>query len=155
MEYEIMSGDTIVAKVNEGGELDVVDQDLLPYRLERVPNFEEWAKTRLIDNSRQNSRTLRKLLGLVRLDVDHTIINNNLSSITDNYWVRIGGEDTEYKDIVFKDNPYFQTSLYGDFHDKYLEPAPPTPDLQEDRMVEYPSLLKCIKTYLMVPYLKL
>ena len=62
-DYYVMSGDTVVAKW-EDGELTVLNEALLPLYLKRVHNADMWLETRAIDSHRANSRLLKKALRL-------------------------------------------------------------------------------------------
>ena len=66
--YEILSGDTLVAVWNKNN-LSVVNEALLPLYLKKIQNADLWLETRAIDSHRANSRLLKKALRLVEKDV--------------------------------------------------------------------------------------
>ena len=78
--YYIMSGDTAVAKW-EDGSLTVLNDTLLPLFLKRVHNAELWLETRAIDSHRANSRLLKKALRLKEKDDISTVIHVNGATI--------------------------------------------------------------------------
>ncbi len=104
-DYEILSGDTVVAKWITGS-LVVVNETLLPLYLKRIHNADMWLETRAIDSHRANSRLLKKALRLAEKDDLSTVVHVNAATITDNYWIRPLDSELTYKDIKF-DNDYF------------------------------------------------
>ncbi len=104
-DYEILSGNTVVAKW-EYGSLSVLDEKLLPLYLKRIHSANMWLETRAIDSHRANSRLLKKALRLAEKDDVSTVVHVNAATITDNYWIRPMGSELTYEDVKF-DNDYF------------------------------------------------
>lgn len=113
--YEILSGDTVVA-VWQDGVLSVLNEDLLPLYLKRVSRADLWLATRAIDSHRANSRLLKKALRLTEKDDISTVIHVNGATITDNYWIRSVGADLIYKDVKFTDDYFSNLALKGTYN---------------------------------------
>lgn len=112
--YEIMSGDTVVA-VWQNGELIIKNEDLLPLYLKRIHNADMWLETRAIDSHRANSRLLKKALRLAEKDDVSTVSHVNAATITDNYWIRPIGSDLTYNDVKFSDDYFSNLALKGNY----------------------------------------
>ena len=113
-DYYIMSGDTAVAKW-ENGELTVLNDTLLPLFLKRVHNADMWLETRAIDSHRANSRLLKKALRLKEKDDVSTVIHVNGATITDNYWIKPLDSDLTYADVKFSDDYFARLALKGTY----------------------------------------
>ncbi len=111
-DFEILSRDTVVA-VWENNQLTVLNNDLLPLYLKRVPSAECWLETRAIDSHRANSRLLKKALRLAQKDDVSTVLHVNAVTITDTYWVRTIGSDLQYKDVRFHKDYFSKLALRG------------------------------------------
>ncbi len=107
--FEIMSGDTLVAKWEEG-KLTVINNKLLPLFFKKTPNAELWLATRAIDSHRTHSRLLKKALRMSEKDDVSTVIRANGATVTDNYWIREPGSKTSYSDVKF-DAEYFKKKV--------------------------------------------
>ncbi len=112
--YEILSGNTVVA-VWQNGNLDVINEDLLPLFLKRIRNADMWLETRAIDSHRANSRLLKKALRLAEKDDVSTVAYVNAATIKDNYWIRPIGSDLTYDDVRFTDDYFSNLALKGDY----------------------------------------
>ena len=112
--YYIMSGDTVVAKW-ENGELTVLNEALLPLFLRHVRNADMWLETRAIDSHRANSRLLKKALRLKEKDDVSTVIHVNGATITDNYWIKPLDSELSYADIRFSDDYFARLALKGTY----------------------------------------
>ena len=113
--YEILSGDTLVAKWTDGN-LEIINEPLLPLYLKRIKNADMWLETRAIDSHRANSRLLKKALRLAEKDDISTVIHVNGATITDNYWIRSLGSDLKYEDIRFSDDYFSNLALKGTYN---------------------------------------
>ena len=113
--YEILSGDTLVAKWTDGN-LEIINETLLPLYLKRIKNADMWLETRAIDSHRANSRLLKKALRLAEKDDISTVIHVNGATITDNYWIRSLGSDLKYEDIRFSDDYFSNLALKGTYN---------------------------------------
>ena len=112
--YEIMSGDTLVAVWKNNG-LTVVNEALLPLYLRKIHNADMWLETRAIDSHRANSRLLKKALRLTEKDDVSTVIHVNGATITDNYWIRELGSNLTYDDVRFSDDYFSNLALKGNY----------------------------------------
>ena len=119
--FEILSGDTIVAVWNDG-QLEIVNDALLPLYLKRINNAEMWLESRAIDSHRANSRLLKKALRLAEKDDVSTVVHVNGATITDNYWVRPVGSELTYADVKF-DNDYFSNLALKGTYDSFNRAA--------------------------------
>lgn len=112
--YEILSGNTVVA-VWMNGNLDVINEDLLPLFLKRISDADKWLETRAIDSHRANSRLLKKALRLAERDDISTVAHVNAATITDNYWIRPIGSELTYDDVRFTDDYFSNLALKGNY----------------------------------------
>lgn len=112
--YEIMSGDTLVA-VWKNNRLDVINEALLPLYLRKIHNADMWLETRAIDSHRANSRLLKKALRLTEKDDVSAVIHVNGATITDNYWIRDLGSNLTYDDVRFSDDYFSNLALKGNY----------------------------------------
>ena len=81
---EIMSGDKVVATVDDGL-ITGSDQALLPLYLKRTDDVEGWLRGRAIDSHRTNSRLLKKALRLTSADDAEVTLSVNAATITDSH----------------------------------------------------------------------
>ena len=112
--YEILSGNTVVA-VWQDGNLEVINNDLLPLFLKRISDADMWLETRAIDSHRANSRLLKKALRLAEKDDISTVAHVNAATITDNYWIRPVGSDLTFDDVRFTDDYFSNLALKGTY----------------------------------------
>lgn len=112
--YEILSGNTVVA-VWQNGNLEIINEDLLPLFLRRISDADKWLETRAIDSHRANSRLLKKALRLAEKDDISTVAHVNAATITDNYWIRSVGSDLTYDDVRFTDDYFSNLALKGNY----------------------------------------
>ena len=103
LNYEILSGDTVVA-IWQDNKLNIVNETLLPLYLLNNQNVDKWLASRAIDKRRPNARLLKKALRLVEKDDISTVIHVNGATITDNYWIREIGSNLTYNDVKFSDD---------------------------------------------------
>lgn len=108
-DYEILSENTLVA-IWQDGNLEIINESLLPLYLKRVSDADMWLETRAIDSHRANSRLLKKALRMEERDDISTVIRANGATITDNYWVREIGSNLKYDDVKF-DSEYFSSLI--------------------------------------------
>ena len=113
--YEILSGDTLVARW-QSGNLEIINETLLPLYLKRIQNSDMWLETRAIDSHRANSRLLKKALRLAEKDDISTVIHVNGATITDRYWIRPIGSALRYSDIRFSDDYFSNLALKGTYN---------------------------------------
>ena len=126
-DYIIMSEDHIVAKVIDGNVL-IMDDSRVPLYLKHHNNFEGWLRQRAIDDSRVNSRLLKKALRLQKTDDVSTSLHFNASTITDTYWVKPADSTLTYKNVKFKENTFDHLALTGDVNAFNQKPSR-TPEL--------------------------
>ena len=124
---EVMSGDKVVATVNNGIITDS-DRALLPLYLKRAGNVECWLRDRAIDSHRTNSRLLKKALRLSVSDDAEVALEVNAATITDTYWFRKRGSGLTFIDVRFKNNYFDKLALRGD-PDSFNQPYSRTPEL--------------------------
>lgn len=126
-DYFVMSEDHIVAKVIDG-DVFITDDSRVPFYLKCHNDFRGWLRQRAIDDSRVNSRLLKKALRLQQTDDISTSLHFNASTITDTYWVRPTGSTLKYEDIKFKSNAFDRLALTGDVNSFNQKPSR-TPEL--------------------------
>lgn len=113
--YEIFSGNTLVAVWNDGN-LNIINDTLLPLYLKKIHNADMWLETRAIDSHRPNSRLLKKALRLAEKDDVSTVVHVNGATITDNYWIRDIGSSLTYDNIRFSDDYFSNLALKGTYN---------------------------------------
>ena len=98
-DYEILAGDLICAKY-EDGELEVVNEQFAPLFLS---DFRAWVESRSISGQRGfTSRNVKRASGLSANASDYeTALEANCACMTDNYWVRKSGSDLTYADVNY------------------------------------------------------
>ncbi|MBQ7153264.1 MAG: hypothetical protein IJR83_04920 [Clostridia bacterium] len=97
----VMSEDKVVATV-KNGDISSSDGRLLPLYLKRTRDVEGWLASRAIDESRTNSRLLKKALRLHTADNAQTALAVNAANLTDRYWFKPDGSTAKYEDVVFR-----------------------------------------------------
>ncbi len=143
-DYEILSGDTLVA-LWQNQKLTVLNEALLPLFLKRIANGDQWLETRAIDSHRANSRLLKKALRLAEKDDVATVVHVNGATITDNYWIRPVESKLTYEDVRFTDDYFSNLALkgtYDSFNRAALSKRSKTPEL-----TNVGSFEKCWKLY--------
>lgn len=107
----LMSGDSVVASFMEGV-LTFIDEDRAPLLIKRSQSIQRFLSQRIFDDSRVNTRILKKILFIKESDPVLISLLVHGASITDNYWFKVKGSKTKYKDIIFSDR-YSDTALKG------------------------------------------
>ena len=125
--YLIMSENLIVAKVIDGN-IHILDDSRVPFYFKRHDDFRGWLRQRAIDDSRVNSRLLKKALRLQQTDDISTALHFNAATITDTYWVKSEDSTHTYEDIKFKSNTFDNLALTGDVNSFNQKPSR-TPEL--------------------------
>ena len=126
-DYIIMSEDHVVAKVIDGNVL-IMDYSRVPLYFKYHNDFEGWLRQRAIDDSRVNSRLLKKALRLQKTDDISTSLHFNASMITDTYWVKPVNSTLTYENVKFKENTFDHLALTGDVNSFNQKPSR-TPEL--------------------------
>lgn len=142
--YEIMSGDTLVA-LWKNGKFTVVCKKLLPLYLCRVHNPDMWLETRAIDGHRANSRLLKKALRLAEKDDLSIVIHVNGATVTDNYWIRPIGSELKYSDVCFSDDYFSTLALKGTYNS--FNRAASAKNSRTPELTAVGSFEKCWKLY--------
>ena len=113
MKYVIMSANKAVA-ILKNNDLEILDYELVPLFLKRTRNFIKWVSDKAIDDTRPNSRVLKKIHGLSRMASDFdTAMTYNAACITDNFWVKTD-DDTTWEEIKFDNDFYFKAAISSD-----------------------------------------
>lgn len=123
----LMNANKEIATIKKGTIIEM-DQQLIPLYLKRTRDLEGWLAMRAIDNTRANSRLLKKVLRLKQKDDVNTVLAVNGSTLTDNYWIKSNDSSATYEEIRFKDNLFDKLALYGEADSYSLKPAR-TPEL--------------------------
>lgn len=117
MEYNgyLLSGNTPVAQI-QSGRIIPLDSSRMPLYLAAGGNFEDWLVSRAIDRHRPNSRILKKVLRLTDSSDVAAVLRAHAATITDNYWVRMDGEDSlSYEKVQFSEDTFAEIALTGSF----------------------------------------
>ena len=117
----LMMEDRVVA-VFENGETKYVDEQLCPLYIKRTHDLESFLASRAIDQTRRNSRILKKVLGISENNEAIISLYSHGACITDNYWFKAKGSKLKYKDIRFDSDCYSETALNGDISYIYKKP---------------------------------
>lgn len=109
----LMMEDKVVASFNNGV-LENIDDKLAPLYIVRTHDISSYLSLRSIDNTRTNSRLLKKALGIKSNDNEIISLHCYGATITDNYWFKAKGSKLKYKDICFNSDLYSDIALSGD-----------------------------------------
>ena len=107
----LMSGDEVVASFN-CGILTYIDNDKAPLLIKRTQNLSAYLSKRIFDESRQNTRLLKKTMSIKEKDPVMIALLVHGAALTDNYWFKARGSRLHYQDIIFSDI-YADTALKG------------------------------------------
>lgn len=108
----VMSGDDIVAEYNKG-QLVFLDEQKCPLLIRRTKNLSLFLSSRALDNSRINSRLLKRYLRIAHESDEMVSLYAHGASITDNYWFKPLGSRLHFKDICFDRDYYADIVLRG------------------------------------------
>lgn len=117
MEYNgyLLSGNDPVAEIRRG-QVVPLDSTRMPLYLAAGGSFEAWLESRAIDRHRPNSRILKKVLRLSDSSDAAAVLRAHAATITDNYWVRLDGEEPlSYDEIRFTEDTFAEIALSGSF----------------------------------------
>ena len=117
----IMLKDKEVAYFSNG-KLISIDEELAPLFIKRTHNLESFLSRRGMDCSRGNSLLLRRILRIDKTREEELSLHVYAATLTDFYWFKPKGSPLKYKDIVFKDDFFFDLSLSGEIN--YLKIKP-------------------------------
>ncbi|MFA6667767.1 MAG: hypothetical protein WCS51_05405, partial [Bacilli bacterium] len=117
----IMLKDKEVAYFSNGN-LISIDEELAPLFIKRTHNLESFLSRRGMDCSRGNSLLLRRILRIDKTREEELSLHVYAATLTDFYWFKPKGSPLKYKDIVFKDDFFFDLSLSGEIN--YLKIKP-------------------------------
>lgn len=129
----IMSGDTPVARF-EGRRVSPILPERAPLCFRSGGDLEDWLERRAIDRHRTNSRVLKRILRLGDTSDLSTALRVHGATVTDNYWVRMDGEDVSWDRIAFSEDYFADIALrcgIGDFTRDFSQEQlrTPTPEL--------------------------
>lgn len=130
----IMSGNTPVAKFS-GRTVTPILPAKAPLCFQIGGDLETWLEMRAIDRHRTNSRILKRVLRLGDTSDLNTVLRVHGATITDNYWVKTGEEESiRWEDIRFSKNYFSDIALRGTidtFAHRYTpeQLRTPTPEL--------------------------
>jgi hypothetical protein len=108
-----MHKNDIVSRIEDGIILD--DSSMLPLQLHKGSIVDGWLSARAIDKHRTNSRLLKKVMRITDSSDISTVLKAHAATVTDNYWIKLDGENIEYKDILFNDDSLADVALFGRF----------------------------------------
>ena len=120
MDYEIMHGESVVARLNTNGECRIENPAFLPYhlyleeekdmdsRMNNMMNFYYWCATRVLTLDRQYAKEILNSIGVTQATTDRDRAKIALSyhclSLVDIYWVREQGEKITFTEVNLFDN---------------------------------------------------
>ena len=109
----IMMEDEKVASFDKGN-LTWMDEDKVPLVIKRTNRMEPFLKIRSIDTSRTNSRILKRVLRIRKVEDERLALYAHAVTLTDNYWFKPKGSRLKYKDVCFDNDIYSQVALKGE-----------------------------------------
>lgn len=110
----LMHKNTPIAVVANSQITSIFFQNLLPLPfIFGCNNVTGWLNGKAIDDSRVNSRLLKKLFRFTEKDNISTVMKMNAVTITDNYWIRTD-ENQKYSDVDFSNDIFSDMALKGD-----------------------------------------
>lgn len=129
----IMSGDTPVARF-DGRQVTPILKDRVPLCFRRGGDLIDWLEHRAIDRHRTNSRVLKRILRLGDASDLSTTLRVHGATVTDDYWVRMDGEDVAWNQIVFSKDYFADVALRCNVNDftkefSHQQLHTPTPEL--------------------------
>lgn len=130
----IMCGNIPVA-VFEGRVVTPVIPSLAPLCFRDGGDLEWWLISRAVDRHRTNSRILKRILRISDTSDTNTVMRVHGVTVTDNYWVRLEGEDNlDWEKVRFSANYFSDIALLGDIGSiarEYTQEqlSTPTPEL--------------------------
>lgn len=95
----LMSKDHVVGKI-ENDIVLITDFKRCPIFFYNNNNIRKWLISRAVDNSRVNTRLLKKALFITKTDDESTVMYANAACITDNFWVKLEGSKLTWKKIL-------------------------------------------------------
>ena len=109
----LMHKENIVSHIENN--VIINDSPLLPLMLHKGASIDGWLIGRAIDKHRTNSRLLKKVMRITDTSDISTVLKAHAATVTDNYWIKLDGEEIEYKDILFNDDSLAEIALFGSF----------------------------------------
>lgn len=110
----LMSGNAAVAQLSNGQVIPLV-QERMPLYLAAGGTLEVWLESRAIDRHRPNSRILKKVLRLTDSSDVAAVLRAHAATITDDYWIRLEGEELTYQQVQFQEDTFAEIALTGNF----------------------------------------
>ena len=108
----VMHKDEEVARFING-ELVYIDENRSPFLIKRTHSLSNWLMSRVIDNTRVNSRLLKKAFNINESKEEMVPLYAHAASISDRYWFKPKQSKLKYKDIIFENDIYSEISLEG------------------------------------------
>lgn len=109
----IMMHNVVTAKVKKG-EIVWKNHKICPLIFLRSNYLESFLSKRIIDETRANSRLLKKALNINNIETNKLPLFVYSLVVTDNYWFRPSGSRLVYEDVKFKSDCYSELTLKGD-----------------------------------------
>ncbi|MCQ2796627.1 MAG: hypothetical protein MJ213_04975 [Bacilli bacterium] len=108
----VMMQNIVVASF-DNGILTYLDEKRAPLSIIRNKDIKSFLSSRTIDDTRRNSRILKKLLMINVTDDNLLSLYAHGAVITDNYWFKTKGSRLNYEDIIFEQDIYHEVALDG------------------------------------------
>ena len=129
----VMSGDTPVARF-DGSRVTPILENRTPLCFRRSGDLVDWLEHRAVDRHRTNSRVLKRILRLGYTSDLNTALRVHGATVTDNYWIRMDGENVSWDQVLFSKDYFADVALrcgVGDFAKEfsYHQLNTPTPEL--------------------------
>ena len=119
--YELMHMENVVAAVSTLGQVQIFDEQFLPYDIyleesndfddlvNNLANFYHWCASRVLSLDRTYAKQIMNSLGVPQAVTDRDRAQISLSyrcvSLNDVYWVRTAGESVTFAELNLYDNP--------------------------------------------------
>lgn len=125
--YEVMHGDRRVASINRTGHCKIYEKTFMPYNLYleeeedidslvgNVTNFNYWCATRVLTLDRKYAKEILNSIGMLQAVTDRErakiALSYRCTSLTDIYWVRLGGEQVTFSKVNLYENHLSNTFI--------------------------------------------
>lgn len=117
MDKLIYNRDVLVARVDQFYHVNWVRKELAPLYLQMTENFVGWLQGRCIDSHRENSRLLKRALGISEKSDEEIVLEVNAATVTDTYWVKEEDSALTWEEDDFTKAEFSGLALTGTYND--------------------------------------
>ena len=117
MDKLIYNRDVLVARVDQFYHVNWVRKELAPLYLQMTENFVGWLQGRCIDSHGENSRLLKRALGISEKSDEEIVLEVNAATVTDTYWVKEEDSALTWEEVDFTKAEFSGLALTGTYND--------------------------------------